>query len=162
MPAAGHADQPDPALLLVCAGGGRDGAFRFPAADRGEHAARAGTGFQLAVLRSGKRGRSFALAASLLALRSPGSLYHLPAIRGDSRHDHPDRRTAADRRLQLDRVGGGGHGIHQLRLVGPPHVYHRPAGSFPRAVLRGIGGGGDSDVRADCSASLPRSPPGGK
>ena len=76
------------------------------------------------------------VAAPVLALRPPGGLHHLPAVGRADRDDRADVRAQADRRLQLDRAGGGRHRLPELRAVGASHVHHRAAGHLARACSR--------------------------
>ena len=101
--------------------------FAFPPLIAGRSALRDGAQLRLAVLRPRARGRPDALAAPVLDLRPPGGLHHLPALDRHRRDDRAHRRAAPDLRLLLDRAVGRGHGVPELRALGPPHVHHGPA-----------------------------------
>ena len=137
VPAAGDADQPDPALRLVRAGRGGDDPLRLPAAHRRQHAAR-----DRARVSAGRSSIRRAAAIRCCGSTCSGSsaipevyIIFLPSVALD-RDDRADLRAHADRRLRLDRARGGRHRLPELRAVGASHVHDRAAGHFARACSR--------------------------
>ena len=148
-PPPGDAHQSHAALCLLRTGRGGDDPVRLSPAHCREHAHGSRARLSLAVLQSRGRRRSPPLAASLPAFRPPGGVHHLPSIGRADCDDRTDFRAAAHCRLRVDRAGGGGRGIFELRALGAPHVYDRVAGHFARVVLGGLGGCGDPDRGAN-------------
>ena len=84
--------------------------LRLSAADPGRRAAGSRARFRLAVLRCDARRRPAAVAASVLVLRPPGGLHHLPAGGGPCLDDPADVHAGAAGRIHL-----GGAGRHRDR-----------------------------------------------
>ena len=92
---AGHGARPYADLRLVHAGHRADDGGGLSAADPGLDPARDRARLRPAVLRPEARRRSAALAAPVLAVRSPRRLHHLPADGGGPVDDHPGLRQPA-------------------------------------------------------------------
>ena len=80
-----------------------------------------------AFLQSRRARRCAAVAASVLVLRPPGSLHHLPARDGLRQRDRRDLLAPVGIRLSDRRTVARRDRDSRLRAVGPSHVRDRPA-----------------------------------
>ena len=136
----GHEHRADAAVRL---GHARDVVcdhLRAAAADARRGAARARPPVRHALLRPGRRRQRPAVAAPVLGVRPSRGLHHVPARSRHRFHHHPDVCAHPDRGLHPARPLVRLHRLHQLRRLGPPHVFRRTA-AISLAFLRRGGHG---------------------
>ena len=133
---AGHVARPHADLRLVHPGHRDDDAGGLSAADPRLDPARGRARLRPAVLRPDAGRRCAALAASVLAVRPPGRLHHLPADGRRAVDDHSGLRQPAAGRLPGDRRRDHRAGVRQLRHLGAPHVHGGHPASRARVLLR--------------------------
>ena len=90
-----------------------------------------------------------AVATSVLAVRPPRRLHHLPAHGRRAVDDHSRLRQPAAGRLSGDRRRHHRARLPELRHLGAPHVHRGHSASGARLLLRGLGDRRGADGGAD-------------